>query len=547
MNNDSTPFEWNEDAAILMLRYLDGDLSAEETVTLFKMLEEDGSLREQYVDLVVQHQAIIEGGLDDHSDKLRAEVLRAAGQLEKKQGGVFPRVTGGSSGWQMPTFLVFSVVVACITGWMVWSANNQPEFMSGFGPGDSAPAVDQPAMIPVATISRALGSDLEAHTGLTSDDQLAAGDVVSFGAGVVEVEFEQGAMVVLTGPAKMRVDGIDAATLFFGRLAANVKEEAIGFKVLTPDAEVTDLGTEFAVVVPEDGQTRVKVISGIVDLAPGTDPGNKTRLNAGDARRVNGDSELSTINSDSASFDGVVINLQSPNFSIPATRDAYVIGGRFADTVQHQTISDKMPFPEAVNCLLVKHDMVYTNFNRIGLMGFDLGEVDRDKVVAARLVLNVVPNTIAESKEPDHHVLEADRLWRFSVHGVWDDGIEDWNEQDVTWNTTPGIDHQSISGEMIGSGAPMLLGQFYVRGEGVYGDEVVIEGKELVDFLRSDQDGNITMLLRRLSGDIRSGKHDHTIHGFAGREHPDLAPATLEIWTVGQQVDSGGTTDSEQE
>ena len=53
-----------------------------------------------------------------------------------------------------------------------------------------------------------------------------------------------------------------------GRLAANVSQEGVGFTVETPDAEVVDYGTEFAIEVLREHSSEVHVFKGEVEVRP---------------------------------------------------------------------------------------------------------------------------------------------------------------------------------------------------------------------------------------------------------------------------------------
>ncbi len=89
--------------------------------------------------------------------------------------------------------------------------------------------------------------------------------------GVVELEFNSGASVVVEAPATIILDSADRLQLLRGRLVGMVPPEAIGFTVMTSTATIVDLGTEFGVSVPEahnaDTQaTDISVFNGEVEV-----------------------------------------------------------------------------------------------------------------------------------------------------------------------------------------------------------------------------------------------------------------------------------------
>ena len=73
------------------------------------------------------------------------------------------------------------------------------------------------------------------------------------------------ATVVVEAPARFRV--VDALTLQVdsGRVTAHVRNADAGLRVLTPQAEVIDRGTRFAVDVPDGKHSEVHVFEGRVD------------------------------------------------------------------------------------------------------------------------------------------------------------------------------------------------------------------------------------------------------------------------------------------
>ena len=108
----------------------------------------------------------------------------------------------------------------------------------------------------------------------TNQPSLSTGDLLPDGllelaAGVVQVELFSGVTLVLEGPASFEVQSPMALKVNRGKVRALVPEPALGFRLLLPEGEVVDLGTEFAVeadsLVSEihvfDGQVAWKSVS----------------------------------------------------------------------------------------------------------------------------------------------------------------------------------------------------------------------------------------------------------------------------------------------
>ena len=83
-------------------------------------------------------------------------------------------------------------------------------------------------------------------------------------SGNIEMTFSNGAKVRVQGPASLEILNDISMNLDYGQLSAHIPEEAKGFTINTSDVRVIDLGTEFAVNLPKDGEPEVHVYSGLV-------------------------------------------------------------------------------------------------------------------------------------------------------------------------------------------------------------------------------------------------------------------------------------------
>ncbi len=115
------------------------------------------------------------------------------------------------------------------------------------------------------------------------------GDVLRVTDGKLAITYPHGTKIVLHSPAAYQLLSDMKARMIIGRLTANVSETAKGFSVVTPQATVIDLGTEFGVEVNNDGATDFLVFKGEVDIDFHNDETSRVpaqRLRMGEAVRL---------------------------------------------------------------------------------------------------------------------------------------------------------------------------------------------------------------------------------------------------------------------
>ncbi len=112
---------------------------------------------------------------------------------------------------------------------------------------------------------------------------LNEGDEMTLTQGVVELGFGAGVRGIVEGPAKVVFEKKDRVRMTDGRAFFEVPAAEKGFKVITGDLIVTDLGTEFAIKVGDGSPDEVHVIKGRVEVAPRGHAGSGKVLEAGHA------------------------------------------------------------------------------------------------------------------------------------------------------------------------------------------------------------------------------------------------------------------------
>lgn len=118
----------------------------------------------------------------------------------------------------------------------------------------------------------------EGASELKFGDWLAPGYQLQLEEGLIQLTFGSGAKVVVEGPSEFVVSAPGQAVLEVGKIAAVVPRSGRGYTILTPTAEVVDLGTEFGVEVDNTGSSEVHVFEGDVVARPRGDAPSKAKL-----------------------------------------------------------------------------------------------------------------------------------------------------------------------------------------------------------------------------------------------------------------------------
>ena len=87
--------------------------------------------------------------------------------------------------------------------------------------------------------------------------------------GYAQITFDEGARIIVEAPAEINLENNNRAFLQLGKLSATIPTQARGFTINTPSVSMVDLGTEFSVLVTEDGSSDIHVFKGKVSLMAG--------------------------------------------------------------------------------------------------------------------------------------------------------------------------------------------------------------------------------------------------------------------------------------
>lgn len=464
--------EKHEQIARWLEQLIDGRLDSNAASELERLLMQDPEARELYLDLSRQHAQF-------HLDRVW---LRAVSDEEPSA----PPTPNRRSGFRTAVAFVASACLLLIV-WM-------------FRP----PAISSPDSIAclVSAEDAAWGpSSLPTSVGV----QLGQGRL-DLQRGLATVRFESGAEVTLQGPAELQLDDALRGTLLHGTAVVQVPEAAHGFTLDTPTARVIDHGTMFAVTVDSARNTStVDVLEGEVEVthsASSTTQRLRQKQTAIVTEDRIDDPEPSSDEPALADFTG----------SKPTDEDVLRIttatgGGRDATVIQsnvHNHANPQMVFVK--NC--------EGEYRRKGYLALDLHTLNDRPVESARLVLTLLPSGFGYAS------LASDST--FSVYGLVDESLDDWNASDLRWEAAPAnVD----GGAAVDNRLARKLGEFHVP-RGRQTGQVSIEGPDLCDFLNSDTNGIVTLIVVRDTTDLRL---PGLVHAFANSKHPTAPPPTLEL------------------
>jgi len=99
--------------------------------------------------------------------------------------------------------------------------------------------------------------------GLVEGERLPAGKI-RLSSGTALIRFDGGAEMVISGESSVELISAEAGSLDKGEVVVRAEQGSEGFRLQTPDGEMVDLGTEFAVRVDPKSGTELHVLEGEV-------------------------------------------------------------------------------------------------------------------------------------------------------------------------------------------------------------------------------------------------------------------------------------------
>ena len=146
--------------------------------------------------------------------------------------------------------------------------------------------------------------------------------------------------------------------------------------------------------------------------------------------------------------------------------------------------------------------------DRRALLSFDVSKIDFESVQSVKLGMKMIPSGIG-------FATRLPVMNTFAIYGVTDPAQEDW-AMDCKWEDAPKLEDAT------------LLDSIDVR-RSRQDKYCAFTGDALLNFLKSDPDGNVTLILVRETGQI-PGAGPALVHAFAAQSHPEAAGPVIRFF-----------------
>lgn len=323
--------------------------------------------------------------------------------------------------------------------------------------------------------------------------------------GTATVTFASGTIVSIEAPAALDLVSEMKAVVKYGRVVAEVPERAIGFRLDTPDMEVTDLGTVFSVYVdPLSSKSQVDVIDGEVEIFHEKTSNKKLLVTNQGVRSLEGVLEFSETEGEivrpfSAAAD-------SAGRMVITTADgagghATVISDHAETHLHPHLLQVKNPINDAyMRKLYLKFDLTILQDKSIDQVSLQLSQMESPYGYASFL---------KDSK--------------FTVYAL-NDGAEDlWDSSGMVWSDAPA--NVTSSGDAVALDKVAKVGEFTIS-KGQQSGEVVLSSESLKQVIQRDRNGLLTLIVVRNTKELRM---EGMVHTFAGNLTPMAEPPRLVI------------------
>ena len=238
---------------------LEGDISGEDHARLEALLDDSAQARRLYSQYLELDLDIRQLQLTAAQPNPVEELVRQSSRQTARQS-VGSRVRFALLGAAAATAVCLLIAVF---SYPLWRASDSTR-ANGAGRKPSRQEETKPAMARVMRLIDVRWSD--------GRRKFSLGDSVKrewlhVSSGIVQLELSSGAALALEGPARLRIDSATECFVQKGKVVVLGPPDLPEFTITSPGSRIVDVGTEFAVVVRESGETDVHVLDGEVDVA----------------------------------------------------------------------------------------------------------------------------------------------------------------------------------------------------------------------------------------------------------------------------------------
>ncbi len=275
----------------LILRMLDGRVSAEEFRAFEELLHSDDEVRTLYLSILEGYSHIqkpgsglrinMMGGEDDGRFDQELWQMLARAENESPSVAIAKPTVEAAAEPLRPVVLRTDRKVSLVSWLLAAAAVVLVIVFVRF-----APVRD----MSYGQITEVYQASLESG-GRLYRGQWLGNETIRLDKGMVEIQMDDGAVVVVEAPAEIRLEENNQMFLVQGKVTADVPKSAIGFTVRTPSATVVDYGTQFGVAVDRFAATEAHVLKGQVEMRLGSNVrvfDKALRLSANQAGSVSG-------------------------------------------------------------------------------------------------------------------------------------------------------------------------------------------------------------------------------------------------------------------
>jgi hypothetical protein len=254
-----------------LLRWQDGALSPEEMAAFERELRDSPVKRRWFIEAHMR-------GLRIHAQFRERAYLRGA-SLEDGADGTAPVAAVGRRRWSVWAPLALAACLAMAAAlWLVLPRPPQPAATASGWANTRGP---------VATLVAQEEARWRDGAERFAGQRLPAG-ALRLERGSALIRFDGGARLAVVAPADLILESPGSVRVRSGQVAVQAPEEAVGFRVWTPEGAAVDLGTEFVVSVSRSGATECQVIEGEVEWHSRDGRRRVALLGQGEARRFDG-------------------------------------------------------------------------------------------------------------------------------------------------------------------------------------------------------------------------------------------------------------------